>query len=99
MKLSLAAFVAVPLLALSSVGFADDSVPAPQETSAEPMMLSMNEMDAVTAGASINIGNIQLALNINTVVQTANAFSVFGNATAVNVSRIVNANRFRFAPR
>ncbi|MDB5773786.1 MAG: hypothetical protein JWM42_4160 [Burkholderia sp.] len=66
MNLTLASVVAIPLLALSSVSFADE---APAPVTAEPMMLSAAEMDGITAGdpyevtinstGLLSIGNIQ----------------------------------------
>lgn len=47
MKAKLASLIAVPLLALSSVTFAQETA---QPVPAEPMMLSMSQMDGVTAG-------------------------------------------------
>jgi hypothetical protein len=66
MNATLASVVAIPLLALSSVSFAEEIVaPAP----AEPMMLSVAQMDGVTAGdpfeitvnssGLLQVGNIQ----------------------------------------
>ena len=47
MKAKLASLIAVPLLALSSVAFAQDTA---QPVPAEPMMLSLSQLDGVTAG-------------------------------------------------
>jgi hypothetical protein len=55
MNLTLASVVAVPLLAMSSVSFAEEApAPAPEE----PMMLSAAEMDGVTAGDLYKVVNI-----------------------------------------
>jgi hypothetical protein len=61
MKAKLASLVAVPLLALSSFSFAQDIVqPAP----AEPMMLSLGEMDGITAGYfKIDVDNSIINVN------------------------------------
>jgi hypothetical protein len=98
MKANVAGLIAVPLLAISSYGFASEAV-VEQESVSEPITLSMNEMDGVTAGSSINLNNTQLGLSINEVRQNATAASFAGDARAVNVSRIVNVNRFWYAPR
>lgn len=65
MKAKLASLIAVPLLALSSVSFAQDTAhPAPvQPAPAEPMMLSLGEMDSVTAGFYIDIDNSIVNVN------------------------------------
>lgn len=96
MKAKLAALAAVPLLALSSYSFADDTVPGVQAISSEAMVLSMNQMDEITAGQIIIAPNIGVQLNIATIV--SNIFSFGGgpiNSTiAATLANVLNQNGF-----
>jgi hypothetical protein len=66
---------------------------------AEPMMLTKNQMDDVTAGALVNL---QLNLNLTTQVAVANAVGVCvlcgslrvnASAANLNISRLINFGR------
>jgi len=63
MKAKLASLIAVPLLALSSVSFAQETA---QPVPAEPMMLSASQMDGITAGfLDIDIRARTINVNVN----------------------------------
>jgi hypothetical protein len=73
--------VAVPLLALSSMAMAAEPVPA------EPILLSADQMDGVTAGAAIiNLG--QWNISPITVIQ----LNVLNFGGAINLASIASGN-------
>jgi hypothetical protein len=67
MKAKFVAFVAAPLMGISTLTFAQDNLPVEQPVSQEPVMLTQVEMDSVTAagGSLVAIGNVNAAGQIN----------------------------------
>jgi hypothetical protein len=66
MKAKLIALVAAPLMGISGLTFAQDSLPTGQSVPQEPIMLSQAEMDSVTAaGSLVTVGNVNAAVQVN----------------------------------
>lgn len=83
MKAKLASLVAAPLLAFSSMSFA-----------AEPVELSMNQMDEVTAGfwSRIQVGNFATQLNSANVGIGAQVGVVNFNLIGVGQANLLEQN-------
>jgi hypothetical protein len=87
MNAKLVTLVAAPLLGLSSLSFAQDSLPTEQSAPAEPVMLSQAEMDGVTAGALVSVGDVKIIDDV-TVKDNLNKNNVnVGVLQGVNIQR------------
>lgn len=72
--------VAAPLLSLSSMAF------AAEPEASEPVLLTSSQMDSVSAGALINLG--QINISPITVVQ----LNILNFANATNLASIISGN-------
>ena len=98
MKKSLVStLIAAPLLTLSSLAFAQEAAPSEPLSYEEPMLLSMVEMDDVTAGRRGNFSRPNWSggltqINISPVIIVQVAVLNFGDVT--QFASVVSGNFF-----